>query len=78
MKYKNKTKKEMPKTLQNGEPWILESGIATTDTCCDCGLEHMMIAEIKEKKIHLRFYRDDYQTKKNRRTKWKNTPIGKN
>ena len=60
-----------PKTLINGEPWELESGMATTHTCCDCGLIHIMLVEIKRNKVYLRFYRDDYQTKENnkRRTK---------
>jgi len=60
-----------PKSLINGEPWILESGVATNHVCCDCGLEHVMLVEVKRNKVYLSFYRDDYQTKKNKEDKWK-------
>ena len=50
-----------------GEPWILKDKDATSITCCDCGLEHFLLVDIKGKKVTLRHYRDTYETKKNRK-----------
>jgi len=60
--------KKMIKPLKNGEPWELEDGVATVNTCCDCGLAHQIFVDIKGKKVFLRFYRDTWQTTENRKT----------
>ena len=58
-------------SLLNGEPWILEDGIVLPHICCDCNLTHMVSVYIdcKKKEVKLKFYRDDYQTKKFRKKK---------
>lgn len=50
----------------DGEPWVLTDKDATSITCCDCGLEHFLLVNIKKNKVTLRHYRDAYETKQNR------------
>jgi len=56
-------------SLLNGEPWILEDTCVTPHVCCDCNLTHMVAVYVdhKKKKVKLKFYRDDYQTKRFRK-----------
>jgi len=52
--------------LKDGEPWLLKNKSANLHQCCDCNLVHRFLVEIKNGKIELRFYRDEYLTKKER------------
>ena len=54
-------------TLINGEPWNWENRCMYPHVCCDCGLTHMICIDVVGEKIKVRFYRDSYETNKNRK-----------
>jgi len=53
------------KTLINGEPDIFLDGSVRRIDCCDCGLSHLVVTEGESVQM---VYRDDFRTKKNRKT----------
>lgn len=56
--------------LVDGEPMIMREEIPYWLGCCDCGKSHVLFyRRLKDKKIEIKFYADEYQTQVNRKTK---------
>ena len=60
---------------KSGEPQEIKPGYVRVESCCDCGLTHLTLYEIKGDKIIKTFFRDDWMTdndrKKNKITVYK-------
>jgi hypothetical protein len=55
----------------NGTPVKIKPNTLMVEICCDCGLAHSILYEIKGKHIIRTIYRDDYETKKERKKRRK-------
>jgi hypothetical protein len=53
---------------RNGEPYVFKEDTVKNHICCDCGLVHFIhVGVVAKKKAHTYWYRDDYQTTKERK-----------
>lgn len=55
----------------NGQGVVFKVGQLYHDACCDCGLSHLIIPKRIKGGVQLTYYRDDWQTRINRRRKKK-------
>jgi hypothetical protein len=53
--------------LRPGEPWVVEPGTSVYTVCCGCKLVHRIRFTMKGKKIVMRWYLDEDETKTRRR-----------
>jgi len=53
----------MKRPFKNGEPTTYADSTITHIGCCDCGLSHLVLYNIKDKKVTVEYYRDDWDTR---------------
>jgi len=58
-----------PEDLPAGRAWIVKPGTSVLVVCCDCELVHRVRFTLKGKNVVMRWYRDDKETKIERRRK---------
>lgn len=58
-----------PEDLLAGRAWVVKPDATVLVVCCDCELVHRIRFTLKGKDIVMRWYRDDKETKTERRRK---------
>jgi len=59
-------KREMNQ-IHSGQPESYKTNRIYKGVCCDCGLEHLELYDVKNNEVIVTVFRDDWCTKENRR-----------
>jgi len=58
---------KIPDYTNNGEVEKIRNRSVQWSICCDCGLSHFVYTKIIKKEAHERWWRDDWDTQKQRK-----------
>jgi len=62
-----KAAKKKTEEILSGQPVVYDPDIAYYDVCCSCGVTHLAIYKIKNGKVELTVYPDEWRSKKRRK-----------